>query len=141
MEFEVDISGGFKHDIIMSRCQQKYSEFRRQVGGRIIQIVEEHLKISLSAAARTLGYKNATTLYAVKKGRVLPDPEKLVLATTKWRDSRGRRLDLHWLLTGEGEAFPKSGSYKCVRDNDIINSFEKLSEAKRKALLTLIDVV
>jgi len=123
----------------MSRSQPKYPLIRKEVGGRIIEVIEKHLGISLAAAAKSLEYKNATTLQAVKRGESIPDPEKLVRAAHLWRDVHGRKLDLHWLLTGEGVPFPATPPSKRGRGNDFITLFERLSDEKRRALLTLIE--
>lgn len=122
----------------MPRSQPKYPHLRKEIGGRLIAVIEQHLGMSLAAAAKSLEYKNATTLQAVKRGKSLPDPEKLVRAANLWRDSRGRKLDLHWLLTGEGNPFPSFTEGKSDRGNDFIKLFEQLTDDKRHAVLTLI---
>lgn len=124
----------------MPRVKSKYPDECRKIGDRFIYVIEERLGWSLTRAAEELGYANPTTLYAIKDGRALPAPEKILLAAEKFKDKRGRKMDLHWLFTGVRLPFIelKSAGEKTPIENDIINLLSTLSVKQKKALFILL---
>lgn len=124
----------------MSRIQKKDPLLSKKIGERFIRAIEDDLGLSLARAAQELGYANPTTLYAVKKGKALPAPEKLALAGIKLRDRRGHSLDLHWVLTGERRSFfsKKREQEAQAIDDDIIMLIGNLNSEKRRALALLL---
>ncbi|MPW21765.1 hypothetical protein BN2476_1340016 [Paraburkholderia piptadeniae] len=97
----------------------------------------DELDLSMSAASRALNYKNSSTMHAVRAGKVLPDISRLTMLAKK------HAVNLHWLITGEGERYfsaglPASASQSKI-DVDIINKALQLSEAKKRALLVLLE--
>jgi transcriptional regulator with XRE-family HTH domain len=131
----------------MARSQRKNPEKNKKIGLRFIEAIEDELGWTLKHAASELGYANAATLYAIKRGTALPDPEKLALAAQKFRDKSGKRLDLHWVLTGARTAFfSPSTSINSDEDDgenevDIINLLKGLTKKKKRALATLLKVL
>ncbi len=119
----------------MSRTQRSPS-VSRAVSERLVAVIEE-LDLSLSAASRALSYKNSSTMHAVRAGKVLPDIARLSTLASK------HSVNLHWLITGEGERYnlpgmPVSTSRSKI-DIDIINKIIQLPEAKKRALLVLLE--
>ena len=108
----------------------------RAVSERLVAVIEE-LDLSLTAASRALNYKNSSTMHAVRAGRVLPDIARLTML------AKEHGVNLHWLITGEGERYfaagsPSTGS-RTKMDVDIINTLLQLPEAKKRALLILLE--
>lgn len=115
---------------------QRSPTVSRAVSKRLVSVMEE-LNLSLSDASRALNYKNSSTMHAVRAGRVLPDISRLTTLAKK------HSVNLHWLITGEGERYfsakrPTAASQSKV-DVDIINKALQLSEAKKRALLVLLE--
>ncbi|WP_124076887.1 hypothetical protein [Burkholderia gladioli] len=106
------------------------------VSKRLVAVMDE-LDLSLSAASRALNYKNSSTMHAVRAGRVLPDISRLTTLAEK------HSVNLHWLITGEGERYFYEGlpctSSRSKIDVDIINKALQLPEAKKRALLVLLE--
>lgn len=124
----------------MSRVKRKNSSASKTIGERFAYAIEEELGWTLAHAARELGYTNPTTLYAIKKGKALPDPERLVTASQRLIGRRGLTLNLHWVLTGVGPVLfdaRKDQANPRVND-DIINLISKLTEEQKGALRTLL---
>jgi hypothetical protein len=97
----------------------------------------EDLNLSLTAASRALNYKNSSTMHAVRAGRVLPDISRLTTL------AKEHAVNLHWLITGEGERYITAGvpaeASQSKIDVDIINKTLQLPEAKKRALLVLLE--
>jgi hypothetical protein len=97
----------------------------------------EELGLSLSSASRALNYKNSSTMHAVRSGKVLPDISRLTTLAEE------HAVNLHWLITGEGQRYitpePSSNVATSKIDVDIINRALQLSEAKKRALLILLE--
>jgi hypothetical protein len=97
----------------------------------------DELDLSLSAASRALNYKNSSTLHAVRAGKVLPDISRLTTLAKK------HSVNLHWLITGEGERYFSAGvpaiASQSKIDVDIINKALQLPDAKKRALLVLLE--
>ncbi len=60
--------------------------------------------VSDASLSRDLGYANATTLGAVRRGAVFPDAERLAKLGQLELFSFATP-NLHWILTGVGKAF------------------------------------
>lgn len=89
-----------------------------------------------ASACELLGYSNASTIYSVIAGRCLPDLTKLsVLA--KLRTVSGRRINIDWLITGEGEKLLALKTSKANREVEAVLS--KCSQKKIKALAVLLE--
>ena len=85
----------------MSRGKRNRKQMT-QIADRLSQCLDVHLGMSTAEATAALGYRNRTMLSSVRNGRSLPDPLRLVkLAALS--SPAGKHVDLHWLLTGEGE--------------------------------------
>lgn len=125
----------------MSRNKRKNILLREDIGKRFTSLITESLGLQLSQAARKLNYTNPTTLYSVRKGKALPDYERLVDATSKLVDRQGRSMNLHWILTGVGPRFlNQDGSHQepiGQNENDI-NIISKLSDRQRAGLSILL---
>ncbi|MDO8653492.1 MAG: hypothetical protein Q7R66_15005 [Undibacterium sp.] len=127
----------------MTRTQNKAPHLTKEIGKRFIQTLVENLGLSLTEASKVLGYKNATTLRAIKNETSLPSIEKLLMAASKLHDAYGLELDLHWVLTGRRQAFfeePVTSKRISSFDNDIIILVKKLSPKKKKALISFLEV-
>ena len=125
----------------MPRCQRTNPTACKQIGARFISLIEDELGLSLRQAASMLGYANATTLSAIKRGKAIPDLDRLLTALEKFHDQDGRGIDLNWLFTGQNQPFAaertKRGR-KTVVSNDIIKLWEGLSSQRRQAFRTLL---
>ena len=115
--------------------QHRSEEVVAKIAKRLIKATEIHLGIRASELSRLLGYANPSTLQAVKRGASLPDFARLAEHQDKLKDAQGRRLNFHWVVTGDGP--PLLGQLSQV-DNDIIINLSKLSVAKKEALLKLL---
>lgn len=115
---------------------QRSPTVSRAVSKRLVAVIEE-LDLSLSAASRALNYKNSSTMHAVRSGKVLPDISRLTTLAQK------HAVNLHWLITGEGERYVSAGLPAAASnskiDVDIINKALQLPEAKKRALLVLLE--
>lgn len=115
---------------------QRSPTVSRAVSKRLVAVIEE-LELSLSAASRVLSYKNSSTMHAVRAGRVLPDISRLATLASE------HAVNLHWLITGEGERYFTAGlpsaALQSKIDVDIINKALQLPEAKKRALLVLLE--
>lgn len=98
--------------------------------------VLDELGLTMSAASRAMNYQTSATLHAIKAGRTLPDVARLSEL------SRQYSINLHWLITGDGDRFVLSeeagGRKKSKIDIDIINNTMKLNDASKQALLVLL---
>ena len=122
----------------MSRGQSKNDQFRKKIGERFIKVIENNLQLTLKDASKILGYKNPTTLSAIKGGRAIPDPGKLVIAALKFKNADGNPLNLNWIFTGRGAPFFGERSTVDYQKDDIINFLQTLSPQKKEALMTLL---
>lgn len=115
---------------------QRSPTVSRAVSKRLVAVMEE-LDLSMSAASRALNYKNSSTMHAIRAGKVLPDISRLTTLAKK------HAVNLHWLITGEGERYlsakPSSVASQSKIDVDIINKALQLPEAKKRALLVLLE--
>lgn len=116
---------------------QRSPTVSRAVSKRLVSVMEE-LDLSMSATSRALNYKNSSTMHAVCAGRALPDIARLAALAKK------HAVNLHWLITGEGERYISAGlsvaASQSKVDVDIINRVLQLPEAKKRALLVLLEV-
>lgn len=93
---------------------------------------------------KALGYANSSTLNSVRKGRALPDFVRIAEHHGEIRDSRGRALNLHWVITGQGSpvlnAIKQGGKASAkADDHDIINRLSRLKPSQRATLLKFLD--
>ena len=103
--------------------------------------------ISVSEASRLLDYANPSTLSAVKNRRSLPDFARLSEYSDQLVNAKGYTLNMHWLLTAQGEPFvpaeptgePPTNTRKHQADiNDILIIILGLSDPQREALLNFL---
>jgi hypothetical protein len=99
----------------------------------------EELDLSLSEVSRALNYKNSSTLHAVRSGKALPDITRLTTL------AKEHAINLHWLITGEGARFfsveQSAHTSQSKIDVDIIKETLRLPEAKKRALLVLLETL
>ncbi len=134
--FELVGSTHFFDNIISMPRTQRSPTVSQAVAKRLVAVMEE-LDLSLSDASRALNYKNSSTLHAVRAGRVLPDISRLTTLAEE------HAVNLHWLITGEGARFftaslPVAAPQSTI-DVDLIKHILKLPEAKKRALLVLLE--
>lgn len=118
---------------------QRSKTATKEISRRLLHALQKDLGLTLSEAADALGYATSATLHAVRNGRTLPDAARLAKFASQQVDATGRTINLHWLLTGQGEKFfvdsPKPVS---DIDIDIINSAMRLDASTKQALLVLL---
>ena len=115
---------------------QRSPTVSRAVSKRFVAVMEE-LELSLTAASQALNYKNSSTMHAICAGKVLPDISRLTTLAREYA------INLHWLITGEGERYFTAGLPAAASQSkmniDIINKILQLPEAKKRALLVLLE--
>lgn len=90
------------------------SKLKKELGERLLTLVEAHLQLTWDELAMRLGYANSSTLRQVRNGQTLLSLEKLVrLAYLEAPD--GSRVSVNWLLTGEGTPLLVSAPQQCLR--------------------------
>lgn len=99
--------------------------------------VLEELGLSMAAAARAMNYQTSATLHSIRAGKVLPDVARLSEFAKLYS------VNLHWLITGEGDRFALSrdslSMIKTKKDVDIINIALRLDNPSKDALLVLLE--
>lgn len=127
----------------MPRTQRSREHDIQAIASRLIEVLEDQLSLSMTDAARALGYANATTLHKVKRGVVLPDFSRIAA----FADQQGRRTglmpNLHYVLTGQGVPMlpyraPDSVQVKRSIDDDIISQLSDSEPSTKQALLILL---
>lgn len=124
----------------MSR-QLRSENIVSDIASRFYMAIDQHLGLSASEFSRRLGYANPSTLQSIKNGSTLPDFARLAEYKNVLRDGKGRVLNLHWVITGEGSPLLSQGSRaKAVVDahktfDDIII---KLNTKKKAALMKFL---
>ena len=114
---------------------------RSEICKRFIQVLEQHLGLSLSAAYKLLGYTTPSTLYSINAGRSAPDLERL-LRLSMLRDVKGRVPNLDWIITGRGSPMFKTTAPKDLPlslPSDFINLLTNAPPNKIGAIKTLLD--
>ncbi|MFY0054570.1 hypothetical protein ABTP94_05605 [Acinetobacter baumannii] len=109
----------------------------RAIAERFNILVEDHLRTNYSELSRRLGYANPSTLYAVKKGKSLPDFLRLAHYQERLTDKYGRKINLHWLITGVGDPMQKNNS-KQNKFNDIIINIGNLNFQKKQEIFNIL---
>jgi hypothetical protein len=98
--------------------------------------VLEELDLSMSAASRAMNYQTPATMHSIRAGRTLPDVARLSELARQYS------INLHWLITGDGDRFvmPEGSNNrtKSKIDVDIINNTLKLNQESKQALLVLL---
>lgn len=123
----------------MSNVKLTNENLRVETGKRLRNLFEVNLGLSLSEASRRLEYKNPSTLYAARDGETIPHPEKLLKMVDLFREITGEELDLHWLLTGKGDAlYGNRLPEMFASDYDIIMKIVKLDPIRKSALKRLL---
>lgn len=123
----------------MSKVKLKNTRLLKETGLRLKSLFADEMKISVAEAARELDYESPATLYAAGNGTTIPHPEKLVQIMDLFRKKTGKRLDLHWLLTGEGEAVYRQRSKDVLpKDTDIIARMQALNPYQKQALWLIL---
>jgi transcriptional regulator with XRE-family HTH domain len=115
--------------------RQRPAKVSQSISHRLIAVLEE-LGLSMSAASRAMNYQTSATLHAIRAGKTLPDVARLSELAAQYS------VNLHWLITGEGDRFviPENlkNQAKSKMDVDIINNTLRLSDASKQALLVLL---
>jgi hypothetical protein len=125
----------------MSKTQRPLSQ-AREIGGRLLAVLQDDLGLTLTQAAAALGYTNASTLHRMRRGEALPDPARLGRFATQRLAGSGRAVNLHWVLTGTGRRFVREKAVPLQAGTveiDIINYVRRLDPSAKRALLTLLE--
>lgn len=96
---------------------------------------------------RALGYANSSTVHSVAKGETLPDFVRVAEHQGALQDARGRSLNLHWVITGQGSPVVEPGRAGRVRsatakeagENDIIVKLRRMKPSRRATLVKFLD--
>lgn len=126
----------------MARTQRSNTE-AREISKRLLGVLQHELGLTLSEAARMMGYNGQATLQSIRAGKALPDAVRLSNFVNKYAAQNGKTINLHWMLTGSGPTF-LDGMHEASRadhttlDSDIINKSMRLSRDAKSALLTLM---
>ncbi len=117
-------------------AKQKRNPFERtQVCDRLKESLEI-LDLSPSAVYARIGYSTPATLYSVMAGRCLPDILKLI-AISSLVTPGGYRINLDWLLTGEGrKLIPTDAS--AVNTSMVEETLACTSIRKQEAITVLL---
>lgn len=125
----------------MARTQRSNSK-AREISKRFLEVLQVELGLSLSDAARMMGYKGQATLQSIRAGKALPDAVRLSNFVKQFASQNGKTINLHWMLTGFGPKFLDASqalNKDCSAiDSDIINTSMQLSNHAKGALLTLL---
>lgn len=119
----------------MSRYQRPESNVS-EIAERFDFWVRKYLKCNYSQLSKILNYANPSTLQAVKLKKVLPDFIRISNNLDKIKDPQGRKLNLHWLISGEGS--PVVNDEKIKNCDDIIINIQGVDDNKKKAILDQI---
>ena len=129
----------------MARTQRPRNRQTQGIGTRLISTLADDFGLTMTEAAKELGYANATTLHKIKRGLALPDPERLASFAQKQKLIIGSTMNLHWVLTGQGASLVergrnnlKDGRHESAIDDDIINKLAGLEPQVKRALLVLV---
>jgi len=129
----------------MARTQRPRNRQTQGIGTRLISTLVDDFGLTMTEAAKELGYANATTLHKIKRGLALPDPERLASFAQKQKLIVGSTMNLHWVLTGQGVSLigrrrrsPAEDKHESAIDDDIINRLSGLEPQVKQALLVLV---
>ena len=119
----------------MSRQQRSKNQVL-EIAERFNTLVQTYLGCTYPDLSKLLEYANPSTLYAVKYGRTLPDFIRIAEHIDRLRDRRGRKINLHWLITGDGSPMLNNKNSKSKNNyDDIIINVGDLDREKREAVL------
>lgn len=119
----------------MARYQRPESNVS-EIAERFDFWVRKYLQCNYSQLSKILNYANPSTLQAVKLKKVLPDFIRISNNLDKIKDSQGRKLNLHWLISGEGS--PVVNDEVIKNYDDIIINIKGVDDIKKKAILDQI---
>lgn len=123
----------------MSKVKLKNPKLLKETGERLKSIFVDEMNITIAEAARELHYETPATLYAARNGTTIPHPEKLVEIMHLFYKRTGKMLDLHWLLTGQGNAVYCNREVEYLpEDADIIGRMKGLNPHQKQALWLLL---
>lgn len=134
----------------MSRRQRNNKSVKNAIAERFVDAIENGMGISVSEASRLLEYANPSTLSAVKNRRTLPYFTRLSEHSDRLVNALGRPLNMHWLLTAQGEPFVPAEPQKEPQTNtpgerteidDILITILSLDSVQRKALLNFLQEI
>lgn len=127
--------------------QQRSDKAVADIASRFITAAQEHLGLAPADLWRTLGYANSSTLHSVSKGQNLPDFVRIAEHQADMRDAQGRSLNLHWVITGQGNPVVEPGrvdrirsaTAKEIEENDIIVKLRRMKPSRRAMLVKFLD--
>lgn len=109
---------------------------RREVADRLREFVNDELRIPISELSTKMGYATPDTLRSAVNARTYLSPPMLIAL---WNVSRehGAAINLHWLLTGEGNPVASAGIAATCSAESIMTRIDTLSRAHRQAILQI----
>lgn len=127
--------------------QQRSGKAVADIAKRFITAAQEHLGLAPADLWRALGYANSSTVHSVTKGETLPDFVRIAEHQADMRDAQGRSLNLHWVITGQGNPVVDSGRVGRIRsatseeiaENDIIVKLRRMKPSRRAMLVNFLD--
>lgn len=87
-----------------------------------LKIFIKHYGGGVSDFSRIVGL-TTDSIYNYQNGKREPDIETLVQIVQKYKEVKGKTLNLHWLITGEGEMFIKENA---ISEDDAKVEFNEL---------------
>lgn len=132
------------NDIIMNMArQQRSNDVVNDIAERFFSAVDEHLGFTPAELSRRLGYSNPSTIQAIKNRTALPDFSRLSEHKSALRDGKGRMLNLHWVITGDGAPLLRPGAKSVAKideevEDDIVIKLKKMPSRKRTLLLKFL---
>ncbi|UDM38424.1 hypothetical protein LIS44_00925 [Acinetobacter haemolyticus] len=118
----------------MARYQRPESNVS-EIAERFDFWVRKYLQCNYSQLSKILNYANPSTLQAVKLKKVLPDFIRISNNLDKIKDPQGRKLNLHWLISGEGNPVVNEEKPKNLM---ILYKYSRVDDDKKKAILDQI---
>lgn len=117
---------------------KKNQTLQRQMCDRLVELLDRHLQIPDTEAARALGYRSASTLWKIRRGLAFVDVEKLAaLAALRGRKARP---NIHWLVSGTGDPLiPAQGQQS--DHPSLVASLARLPAKQASALKALIEAL
>ncbi len=118
-------------------------DFRQQFAVRLTDLVEQHLRLSLSEVSRRIGYANTSTMHKAARAAGCLDVERLA-ALAQMRTPDGRHPNLHWLLSGTGQpTVDGTEPHSHVQPLDslrreVVDRVRRLDRDKVEAMLALL---
>ena len=118
--------------------KKKNQTLQRQMCARLVELLDRHLQMSDTEAARVLGYRSASTLWKIRRGIAFVDVEKL--ATLAALRARTARPNIHWLVSGNGAPLITTKSPQST-ESSLTASLARLSIKQLSALEALIEAL